>query len=99
MNPDKSELLSIAARLSEIVSELNALCGTGDNPAPEEAPPKPPAAKALTFDDVRAVFAAKACEGLTDRLKALIGKYGASKLSDVSESDYAALLKEAEAIV
>ena len=36
--------------------------------------------------------------GKTAEAKELIAKYGASKLSDIAESDYAAMLAEAEGL-
>ena len=53
---------------------------------------------AYTFEELRKAFAAKSHAGFTVEVKALIGKYGASRLSDINESDYAAIMKELEVI-
>lgn len=66
-----------------------------DNPAEPAA--KPPA-KTYEFTDVRKAFSAKSHEGYTEQVKALITKYGASKLSDIKKEDYPALMSDLEVI-
>ena len=44
------------------------------------------------------MLAAKSQDGKTKEVKALLMKYDAGKLSGVKPEDYAALLKEAEAL-
>ena len=53
-------------------------------------------APAVTLADVRSCLAELSRAGLTDKVRELIHAHGAEKLSDVSETEYAALLKEAE---
>lgn len=65
-------------------------------PARVEAPK--PEAKKLSFIDVRKAFSAKSHAGFTEQVKALIGKYGADKLSAVKEEDYESLMADLEAI-
>ena len=55
-------------------------------------------AKPLKLEDVRAVMAEKSRQGKTEEIRALLEKYGANKLSEISPNDYAALLADAEAI-
>ena len=62
----------------------------------EETPAEP--VKEYTFEDVRKAFSQKSHAGHTDAVKALIGKFGADKLSKVSKDDYPALMAELEAI-
>ena len=50
----------------------------------------------VTIEQVRAVLAEKSQEGLTDKVKALLESFGANKLSDVKEENYAALLEKAK---
>ena len=57
-----------------------------------------PAEKALSLADVRAVLAVKSQNGMTAEVKALITKYGGSKLSDIDQKHYAALIKDAEVL-
>lgn len=50
----------------------------------------------VTLEDVRAVLAVKSRQGLTAEVKALIEKYGGSRLSDVKPEEYANLIQDAE---
>ena len=64
---------------------------------PAEPAAEPPA-KTYEFTDVRKAFSAKSHEGYTEQVKALITKYGASKLSDIKKEDYPALMSDLEVI-
>lgn len=50
--------------------------------------------KSITIEQVRAVMAEKSQAGLTSKVKELLEKYGANKLSAVNPDDYAALMEE-----
>lgn len=63
----------------------------------EPANPEPPT-KPVTLAEVRAVLANKSRAGFTEEVKQLVMKHGAEKLSGVPESEYAALMKEAESL-
>ncbi len=52
----------------------------------------------LSLEQVRAVLAKLAQEGHQAEVRALITKYGATKLSDIHPEHFKALLKEAEEI-
>ena len=68
-------------------------------PAPTKEPEKPvEPEKKLTLADVRAVLAEKSRAGFTEEVKALIAKHGADRLSGVPETEYAALLADAEVL-
>ncbi len=71
-------------------------------PAPTPAAPTPAPVEAkkpdLKLEDVRAVLAEKSRAGYTAEVRALLQKYGASKLSAVDPKDYEALLKDAEVL-
>lgn len=56
------------------------------------------AEKAYTLEDVRGVLAEKSQNGFTAEVKALISKFGGSKLSDIDPGKYEELIKNAEAI-
>lgn len=67
--------------------------------APAKEPEKPAEPeKQLTLADVRAVLAEKSRAGFTEEVKALITKHGADRLSEVPETEYAALLADAEVL-
>ena len=52
----------------------------------------------LTITDVRKVLAEKSRKGQTSKVKELLIKYGADKLSEIDPSKYADLLSDAEVI-
>ena len=54
--------------------------------------------KKYSFQEVRGIMASLAGKGKKAEAKALLTKYGASRLSDVKEEDYPALVAEAEVI-
>ena len=79
--------------------EVPAAKPKGKAKAAKEAPEKPAEPeKQLTLTDVRAVLAAKSRAGFTEEVKALIAKHGADRLSEVPETEYAALLADAEVL-
>lgn len=67
-----------------------------------EAPKEQPALKneeaTVTFVQLRSRLSEISRNGHTAEIRELIAKYGADRLSDVAESDYAALLAEAEGL-
>lgn len=68
-------------------------------PEQEKEPEKPAEPeKQLTLTDVRAVLAEKSKAGFTEEVKALIAKHGADRLSEVPETEYAALLADSEVL-
>ena len=67
----------------------------------EEAKPEVPAgepAGRLRLEDVRAILADISRQGKTKEMKGLLGRFGASKLSDVDPARYAELVAEAEVV-
>ena len=73
-----------------------------DEPQAAEAPKEQPAAEqkteTVTFVQLRSRLSKISRSGHTQEVKELIAKYGAEKLSDLAESDYAAVLAEAEGL-
>lgn len=67
-----------------------------DTTAKEQPTPEP---QTVTFVQLRSRLSEISRNGHTAEVKELIAKYGADKLSDLAESDYAALLAEAEGLV
>lgn len=64
-----------------------------EQPAPEQK------TETVTFVALRSRLSEISRAGKTAEVKELIGKYGASKLSDIAEADYTAVLAEAEGLV
>ena len=91
---------SIPEFIGMIPQKTTAEPAAESEPTPAALPEKEeaPALKAYTFTDVRKAFSAKSHAGFTAQVKELIGKYGAERLSDVREEDYAALMADLEVI-
>lgn len=64
--------------------------------AKEQSAPEP---QTVTFVELRSRMSEISRNGHTAEVKELLRKFGADKLSDVAEADYAALLAEAEGLV
>ena len=87
------ELRSVAVVINSVAEYLEkqqAAETVKNEPVPVEAP--------ITLEQVRAVLAEKARAGHTAEVKALLVKYGANKLSEVTADKYKALLQDAEEI-
>ena len=93
-------LMNMADSLQEIfsspVNEPAAESPVQKEPEKREA--SAPAKPALTFIDVRKLLSEKSRAGHTAEVKALLQKYGAEKLSELSENHYAAVIAEAEVL-
>ena len=98
-----SKLSEMAATIEELRTAAAAINEAADwlahqfsgEPVKEETPAAYPAP---TLEEVRAVLSEKSRAGFTAQVKALLQAHGADRLSAVSPSEYAALLKEAEAL-
>ena len=77
--------------LSSVVRELVTEVEGKTTPPEEEKKPKAP-----TLEDVRTVLAEIGRSGKTAEMKALLGKYGATRLSEVKAEDYTSLLSAAK---
>ena len=100
--------------LLDVVTDLRSLAGSlqavddamaGNEPVdasqsetPAQVPTQKHEEKTVTLEQVRAVLAEKSHDGFTAEVRGLLEKYGASKLSQIDPSKYAALLAEAEAL-
>lgn len=85
-----NELNQCGETLIGISQSLSSMFSSSDEPEPEE--------KAITLEEVRAVLAEKSRDGHTSKIRELLQKYGADKLSEINASDYPALLAEAEVL-
>ncbi len=82
-----SELRKAAQSLNAVADNLATLFND-----------KPPDPKPVTLEAVRAVLAEKSRDGHTAKIRELLEKYGAAKLSEIDITKYAALLVEAEVL-
>ena len=92
-----SELRSAAQSLNSVADSLTSLF-SGSQPRTSVQPESKPTSKPLTLEDVRAVLAEKSRNGHTAKIRELLEKHGAAKLSEIDPQKYAALLAEAEVL-
>ena len=92
-----SELRSVAQSLNTVADSLTALF-SGSQPESSVQPESKPTSKPLTLEDVRAVLAEKSRNGHTAKIRELLEKHGAAKLSEIDPQKYSALLAEAEVL-
>ena len=92
-----SELRSAAQSLNTVAVSLTSLF-SGSQPRTSVQPESKPTSKPLTLEDVRAVLAEKSRNGHTAKIRELLEKHGAAKLSEIDPKNYAALLAEAEVL-
>ena len=92
-----SELRSVAQSLNTVADSLTALF-SGSQPESSVQPESKPTSKPLTLEEVRAVLAEKSRNGHTAKIRELLEKHGAAKLSEIDPQKYAALLAEAEVL-
>lgn len=91
------KMIEAATTLKEMFSEI--VEPETKNPAKKEEPTPAPEVKKYTFQEVRGIMATLAGKGKKAEAKALLTKYGASRLSEVNEEDYDALVAEAEVLI
>ncbi|KJZ85781.1 MULTISPECIES: hypothetical protein [Clostridium] len=98
-------LLDVVSDLRALADSVQAVADAIGSNEPKEVtkpeqprPEKQPKEKQITLEEVRAVLAEKSHDGFTAEVRGLLGKYGASKLSQIDPSKYAALLVDAEGL-
>lgn len=104
VNPDISKLmLKVAQDLRSLADSVQAVCeavteGLSEEQQPTAIEEKPAVEEkpSISLEQVRSVLAEKSQAGHTAEVRAIIGKYGASRLSEIDAKDYAAVLKDAE---
>ena len=98
---------STAEIILNAVKELKALfsensVATTEKPEAKPLPDKKEApkeeARTYSFTDVRGIMAGLSGQGKKAEARALLEKFGAKRLSDVKEEDYASLVHEAQVI-
>ncbi len=96
------DLRAAAIAINDVADWLATQFSENCESAPVPAAPTPAPVEEkkpdLKLEDVRAVLAEKSRAGYTAEVRALLQKYGASKLSAVDPKDYEALLKDAEVL-
>ena len=90
------KLLKVADDLKVLSESIHAVCITVADGL--EAPEAPKQIETVSLEKVRGVLADKSRAGHTAEIKAIIGKYGADRLSAVDPKHYPQILKEAEGL-
>ncbi len=91
------ELRNAAQSLNSVADNLTALFSSSQSEVTVQSESKP-TPKPLTLEEVRAVLAEKSRNGHTAKIRELLEKHGASKLSEIEPTKYATLLAEAEVL-
>ena len=93
------ELHNAAAVITDVANWLTEMFSTtvSVDEAQESEPVSPPE-PALTLEQVRAILANRSRQGHTAEIRALLQKYGASKLSGIDPVHYRALLADVEVL-
>lgn len=94
---------AIAEKVVEMVEQEKAKTAkTEEKKAETEVKKEEPKAeepeKKYTFEEVRKAMSAKSGAGYTAEVRGLLEKYGASRLSEIKEADYAAIMEEVKTI-
>lgn len=87
------ELRSAAQSLNTLADSLTSLFSGSQPESSVQSTSKP-----LTLEEVRAVLAEKSRNGHTAKIRELLEKHGAAKLSEIDPQKYSALLAEAEVL-
>jgi hypothetical protein len=90
-----AELRQLSVRYNAIADALTEATSTITDEAISEAASNKPT---VTLEQVRALLAEKGMAGHNAEVRALIERYGAKKLSEVSPVHYGKILEEAGAI-
>ena len=91
------ELRNAAQSLNAVADSLTALFSSSQSEVTVQSESKPTSIP-LTLEEVRAVLAEKSRNGHTAKIRELLEKHGAAKLSEIDPQKYAALLAEAEVL-
>ena len=89
MVSNREEAIELLLTMADTAKELAEFFSGSAISPPEETKP-------LTLEEVRAELSKLSRAGKTPVVKQLLGKFGASKLSDVNPSDYWALMAMAQ---
>ena len=93
------EMITAGHKMIDAATALKEMFSETAEPAKKEEPKSEPETKTYTFQEVRGIMASLSGKGMKAEAKAPLTKYGASRLSEVKEDDYAALAAEAEALL
>lgn len=100
-------LLDVVSDLRSLADSIQAVCNamtsedvshSEEKPSDQKAAPVEPPKTTVTIEQIRSVLAKKSQAGKTAEVRELLGKFGATKLSEITQDSYSELLKAAEAL-
>ncbi|WP_026664864.1 hypothetical protein [Butyrivibrio sp. FC2001] len=89
-------LSKAAEMLLEIEKQISEAPVEEIKPSKEKKEFKEPELQEVTIEQVRTLLAEKSQAGLTSKVKELLGRFGAEKLSAVKPEDYGSLYRAAQ---
>ena len=94
------KLMKVAEDLKVLSESVQAVCSTVSDglTEPQAEVPKDKSELKISMEQVRGVLADKSRAGHTAKIREILKKYGADKLSAVDPENYPAILKEAEGL-
>lgn len=91
-------LADLTGAVAEIAAEFGEVKVEKKEEVKQEEAPAKTEEKKYTLEDVRKALAEKSGAGFTAEVRELLQKHGASKLSGIKESEYAAIMEEVQTI-
>lgn len=92
-------LLDVASNLRALADSIQSLASGapyGETEGETTPPISKPESLAVTIEQIRVVLAEKSQAGLTDKVRALLNKFGAARLSEIEPDKYPALMQAAK---
>ena len=90
-------LADLSTSMLDVIRSMRELF-TAEPETETASEPAEPAPKVYTIEEVRALLLQKRRDGFRNEVKALLTAHGAERLTDIDPGEYAAMMKEAEAI-
>lgn len=92
------DMRSLADSIQDVADAMTQSEAQSDTAPKATEIPKPVSKieKRVTIEEVRAVLLPLNQDGYGEQIRAIFKRYGAEKLSGVAESDYAAVIRDAE---
>ena len=93
------EMIASGQKMIEAANELKKIYSSEGSTEEVETPTPELEEKTYTFQEVRGIMATLMSKGKKAEAKSLLTMFNATRLSDVKESDYPALVAEAEVLL
>ncbi|MCX7749196.1 MAG: rRNA biogenesis protein rrp5 [Clostridia bacterium] len=100
-------LLDVVSDLRSLADSIQAVCNamtsedvspSDEKPSEQKAAPAEHPKPTVTIEQIRSVLAKKSQAGKTAEVRELLGKFGATKLSEIPQDSYPELLRATEAL-